>query len=103
MPTERRTSVVWDESRRSVSDKQAGANNLSFSTDDEFYKATRGSLPWAGPDSDGCGADPGRILLAATWVESLFRFAPCRSEAFKDSAQDPFKFLMRYLNLAVVR
>ena len=73
---ERPTSVVWDEDCRKLTEKEAGANNLSFSTDDEFYKATREALPWADPDSDEAGGDLGRIqLLAATWVECLFRLA----------------------------
>ena len=73
--------------------------NLSFSTDDEFYKATRDALPWTDPDSDGLGADPGRMLIPATWVECLFRRSPCRSQSFKDPAQGPFKFLTRCLHL----
>ena len=55
--------VEWDEDRRQLTDKEAGKMNLSFSTDDEFYKATRDALPWTDPDSDGLGADPGRMLI----------------------------------------
>ena len=55
--------MVWDEDRRKLTEKEAGKMNLSFSTDDEFYKATRGgrerrvqgradggpSCSWVGP------------------------------------------------------
>jgi hypothetical protein len=43
------TRVEWDEDRRQLTDKEAGKMNLSFSTDDEFYKATRDALPWTDP------------------------------------------------------
>ena len=39
------------------------------------------------------------MLIPATWVECMFRKAPCRYESFKDSAQGPFKFLTRCLHL----
>ena len=57
---EQPTRVEWDEDRpgRNPDPQGAGANNLSFSTDDEYYKATREALPWTDPDSDGFGADP---------------------------------------------
>ena len=98
---ERPTSVDWDEDRPGRNpDQQAGAKHLSFSTDDVFYKATRDALPWTAPDSDGFGADPGRILIPATWVECLFKKAPCRRPAsFKDSEQGPYKFLTQCLHL----
>ena len=96
---DRPTRVEWDEDRRQITDKQAGKMNLSFSTDDEFYKATRHALPWTDPDSDGFGADPGRMLIPAMWVECLFRKAPTRSTSFKDTAQGPFKFVTRCLHL----
>ena len=91
--------MVWDEDRRPHPERPAGANNLSFSTDDEFYKATREALPWADPDCDRLGGDPGRMLLAAAWVECLLKLAPTRSATVKDSEQGPFKFLTRCLHL----
>ena len=44
----------------------AAANNIYFTIDDEFYQATRGALQWVDPVSDGCGPDPGRMLLEST-------------------------------------
>ena len=80
--------VEWDEERPGRN-PEAGANNLSFSADDVFYKATRNALPWTDPDSDGFGADPGRMLIPATWVESLFKKAPGRVHFLAHPAAGP--------------
>ena len=92
--------VEWDEDRRQLTDKEAGKMNLSFSTDDEFYKATRDALPWTDPDSDGLGADPGRMLIPATWVECYFvQEITVPLSELQSPAQGPFKFLTRCLHL----
>ena len=88
----RPTGAAWDEDRRAdnleLTEKATAAYNISFSTLQTTSSGDAWSTtPWVGPDSDGYGPDPGRMILASTWAENIFRQAPTRSETFNDSEQ----------------
>ena len=88
----------WEEDRRGPADcTNRAANNLSFPEDGEFYKSTKGALPWAPAGRD----DPGRVLVPATFVECLFEKAEVENAAeWIDTESDPkFRFLTRCLGL----
>ena len=88
----------WEEDRRGPADcTNRAANNLSFPEDGDFYKSTKGALPWAPAGHD----DPGRVLVPATFVECLFEKAEVENAAeWIDTESDPkFRFLTRCLGL----
>jgi len=87
----------WEEDRLGAdrcSDR--AANNLSFPEDGDFYVATKDALPWTPAGRD----DLGRVLVPATFVESLFEKAEVENTAeWKDADTEEFRFLTRCLGL----
>ena len=95
------SQAAWDEDRRTLTPRTAAANNLSFDARCAFYAATQNALPWEDPGMDGGGDDPGRKIVAATWVENLFRKATVDHKGLTDG-QRPFEFITRCLALEFI-